>query len=210
MAGTDELPARCPDGRSSSASAPRSRTFSSRLSGWGGRAPRSPRCSTSTRSTGPSRPSTRTARCSQTEQRSETEPGAGGEGGGQVVINNNYQNSRRVEKSVGSVGKVTRLTVAVLVDEERSRAVKEPRDRSIWRASRSMVCERHRRRQHARRPPQRARRAVRGGAPPVAETDADTPAGKPKPDSCHRRAGGPLLVGVIADRGPADPRAAGA
>jgi flagellar M-ring protein FliF len=50
------------------------------------------------------------------EQRSETE--AGGETGGQVVINNNYQTSRRVEKSVGSVGRVTRLAAAILIDEK--------------------------------------------------------------------------------------------
>ncbi|HVP13958.1 MAG TPA: flagellar basal-body MS-ring/collar protein FliF [Terriglobales bacterium] len=56
----------------------------------------------------------------QNEQRSETEGGATpGEGSGtQTIVNNAYQNSRRVEKSVGSVGKVTRLTVAVLLDEK--------------------------------------------------------------------------------------------
>ena len=49
------------------------------------------------------------------EQRSETE--AGGETAGQVVINNSYQTSRKVEKSVGSVGKVTRIAAAILIDE---------------------------------------------------------------------------------------------
>jgi flagellar M-ring protein FliF len=57
----------------------------------------------------------------QNEQRSETEGGAGAEGAGtgaQTVLNNSYQNSRRLEKITGSVGDVTRLTVAVLVDEK--------------------------------------------------------------------------------------------
>ncbi len=60
----------------------------------------------------------------QSEQRSETEGGAGqGEGTGtQTIVNNAYQNSRKLEKSVGSVGKVTRLSVAVLVDEKALRA----------------------------------------------------------------------------------------
>jgi flagellar M-ring protein FliF len=37
--------------------------------------------------------------------------------GPQTVINNSYQNSRRMERIVGAVGGITRLTVAVLVDE---------------------------------------------------------------------------------------------
>jgi flagellar M-ring protein FliF len=55
----------------------------------------------------------------QTEQRSEG--GGGGAqdaAGAQTIVSNAYQNSRRVEKIIGSVGGVTRLTVAVLVDEK--------------------------------------------------------------------------------------------
>lgn len=37
--------------------------------------------------------------------------------GPQTVINNSYQNSRRMERIVGAVGGVERLTVAVLIDE---------------------------------------------------------------------------------------------
>jgi len=55
----------------------------------------------------------------QSEQRSETEGGAGGEGTGtQTVVSNAYQNSRTLEKRESAVGKVTRLTVAVLVDDK--------------------------------------------------------------------------------------------
>lgn len=54
----------------------------------------------------------------QSEQRSETgsaDPAAAT--GSQTVSINSYQNSRTVERIVGAVGGVTRLTVAVLVDE---------------------------------------------------------------------------------------------
>lgn len=55
----------------------------------------------------------------ESEQRSESEAGGAGDGSGaQVVISNSYSNSRRLEKSTGSVGKITRLTAAVLVDEK--------------------------------------------------------------------------------------------
>ncbi len=55
----------------------------------------------------------------QTEQRSETDGGAGGAGTGtQTVVSNAYQNSRTVEKRENAVGEVTRLTVAVLVDDK--------------------------------------------------------------------------------------------
>lgn len=55
----------------------------------------------------------------QTEQRSEPVEGAAAEGSGAAsVVNNAYLNSRRLEKIIGSVGNVTRLTVAVLVDEK--------------------------------------------------------------------------------------------
>ena len=48
----------------------------------------------------------------ESEQRSEG--GAAASGGDQTVVNNSYQNSRKLEKS----GKVTRLTIAVLVDQK--------------------------------------------------------------------------------------------
>ena len=54
----------------------------------------------------------------QNEQRSEpSNPAAGGEAG-QTVLNNSYQNSRQLEKIVGSVGSLRRLSIAVLVDEK--------------------------------------------------------------------------------------------
>jgi len=57
----------------------------------------------------------------QTEQRSET--GAGADAAGtQTVVSNAYQNSRRTEKREAAVGTVTRLTIAVLVDEKALRA----------------------------------------------------------------------------------------
>lgn len=55
----------------------------------------------------------------QTEQRSETGTGAASTAAGsQTVVSNSYQNSRRMERIVGAVGGITRLTVAVLVDED--------------------------------------------------------------------------------------------
>ena len=57
----------------------------------------------------------------QSEQRSETGEGGGEEGAGagsQTVVNNTYLNSRRMERTTGSVGEIERLTVAVLVDEK--------------------------------------------------------------------------------------------
>lgn len=48
------------------------------------------------------------------EQRSEAGETDGG--GAQTVINNAYQNTRRLERSVSATGAVQRLTVAVLVD----------------------------------------------------------------------------------------------
>lgn len=57
----------------------------------------------------------------QSEQRSET--GAGSDAAGtQTVVSNAYQNSRRTEKREAAVGTVTRLTIAVLVDEKALRA----------------------------------------------------------------------------------------
>jgi flagellar M-ring protein FliF len=50
----------------------------------------------------------------ENEQRSE---GNGGSGD-QTIVNNSYQNSRRLEKSVEATGKLKRLTIAVLVDQK--------------------------------------------------------------------------------------------
>jgi flagellar M-ring protein FliF len=52
----------------------------------------------------------------QRESRSEADASPEG-GGGQTIINNEYQNSRRLEKILTGGAAVTRLTVAVLVDE---------------------------------------------------------------------------------------------
>lgn len=53
----------------------------------------------------------------KTEQKSEG--GASDQASAsETVISNEYQNSRRLEKIVGSVGNVSRLTVAVLVDDK--------------------------------------------------------------------------------------------
>jgi len=62
----------------------------------------------------------------QTEQRSEGGPAEGGTP--QTVVSNQYQNSRRVEKSTSLAGRLTRLTVAVLVDEKSFRAGEKPRE----------------------------------------------------------------------------------
>lgn len=51
----------------------------------------------------------------QNEQRSEAGETDGG--GSQTVVNNSYQNSHRVERSVSATGAVTKLTVAVLIDK---------------------------------------------------------------------------------------------
>ena len=55
-----------------------------------------------------------------TEQRSETTPeGDDGTGAGsQTIISNSYQNSKKVERIIGSVGNINRLTVAVLVNQK--------------------------------------------------------------------------------------------
>jgi flagellar M-ring protein FliF len=57
----------------------------------------------------------------QSEGRSETEAPTDGSGT-QTVINNTYQNSRKLEKVVSGGSGITRLTVAVLVDERAIRA----------------------------------------------------------------------------------------
>src|SRR5262249_5905701 len=59
----------------------------------------------------------------QTEQRSETGAGrsaaeASGASGGPAVGSHAHQDSRKMERVVGSVGNVTKLTVAVLVDRD--------------------------------------------------------------------------------------------
>lgn len=57
------------------------------------------------------------------EQRSDNEPGEFGIA--QTVVHNSYQNSRRIEKIVGAVGTIERLSVAVLLDE-RAMATLDP------------------------------------------------------------------------------------
>lgn len=56
----------------------------------------------------------------QTEQRSEGGPADGVTP--QTIVSNQYQNSRRLEKSTSLAGRLTRMTVAVLVDEKAMRA----------------------------------------------------------------------------------------
>jgi flagellar M-ring protein FliF len=56
----------------------------------------------------------------QTEQRSEGGPADGGTP--QTIVSNQYQNSRRIEKSTSAAGRLSRMTVAVLVDEKSMRA----------------------------------------------------------------------------------------
>jgi flagellar M-ring protein FliF len=64
----------------------------------------------------------------QTEQRSE---GQGTDGSGnQTIVSNQYQNSRRMEKSTSLAGRLTRLTVAVLVDEKSMRSGEQGRQLS--------------------------------------------------------------------------------
>jgi flagellar M-ring protein FliF len=54
----------------------------------------------------------------QNEGRSETEAPADGSGGGaQTIVNNTYQNSRKLEKIVSGGSGITRLTVAVMLDQ---------------------------------------------------------------------------------------------
>jgi flagellar M-ring protein FliF len=55
------------------------------------------------------------------EGRSETDAAPDG-AGAQTVINNTYQNSRRLEKILNAGGGITRLTVSVLVDERALRS----------------------------------------------------------------------------------------
>ncbi len=52
----------------------------------------------------------------QRESRSEADASPDG-GGGQTIVNNEYQNSRKLERILTGGAAVTRLTVAVLVDE---------------------------------------------------------------------------------------------
>ena len=51
------------------------------------------------------------------EERSEADPGAGGQTGSTTIFANTFQNSRSVDRVVGSVGGIQRLTVAVLLNE---------------------------------------------------------------------------------------------
>jgi len=56
----------------------------------------------------------------QAEQRTEVEQGSSTQAAGaQTAISNTYRNSRRLERSIRSSGKLNHLTAAVLVDEER-------------------------------------------------------------------------------------------
>jgi flagellar M-ring protein FliF len=54
-----------------------------------------------------------------TEQRSETTPDGGDSSGSgsQTIISNSYQNSKKVERIIGSIGNISKLTVAVLVNQ---------------------------------------------------------------------------------------------
>lgn len=54
----------------------------------------------------------------QNEQRSEVTGGDTLNGGNSTVVNNTYQNSRVMERVVGSVGGIERLTVAVLLNDK--------------------------------------------------------------------------------------------
>lgn len=62
----------------------------------------------------------------QNEQRSEVTGGDTLAGGNSTVVNNTYQNSRVVEKVVGSVGGIQRLTVAVLINQKAIEKVNGP------------------------------------------------------------------------------------
>ena len=53
----------------------------------------------------------------QSEQKSETQADSSAGVGAQTIISNQYQNSKTIERVIGSVGTVKRLSVAVLVDE---------------------------------------------------------------------------------------------
>jgi flagellar M-ring protein FliF len=61
----------------------------------------------------------------QTEQRSEGQAVDGS--GNQTIVSNQYQNSRKLEKSTSLAGRLTKLTVAVLVDEKSIRAGEQTR-----------------------------------------------------------------------------------
>lgn len=62
----------------------------------------------------------------QNEQRSEGGPADGGTA--QTIVNNQYQNSHRIEKSTTAAGRLSRLTVAVLVDEKSLRSGEKARE----------------------------------------------------------------------------------
>jgi len=66
----------------------------------------------------------------QNEQRSEVTGADTLAGGNSTVINNTYQNSRVVEKVVGSVGDIQRLTVAVLINQKAMEKVGAGSDQS--------------------------------------------------------------------------------
>jgi flagellar M-ring protein FliF len=62
----------------------------------------------------------------QNEQRSEVTGADTLAGGNSTVVNNTYQNSRVIEKVVGSVGGIQRLTVAVLINQKAIERVAGP------------------------------------------------------------------------------------
>ena len=62
----------------------------------------------------------------QNEQRSEATGADSLAGGSSTVVNNTYQNSRVLEKVVGSVGGIERLTVAVLINDKAMATVAGP------------------------------------------------------------------------------------
>jgi flagellar M-ring protein FliF len=62
----------------------------------------------------------------QNEQRSEVNGADSLAGGSSTVVNNTYQNSRVLEKVIGSVGGIQRLTVAVLINDKAMARVAGP------------------------------------------------------------------------------------
>ena len=61
----------------------------------------------------------------QSEQRSEDSGSSGS--GQQTIVSNQYQNSRKLEKSTSLAGRLTKLSVAVLVDERSMRSGEKER-----------------------------------------------------------------------------------
>jgi flagellar M-ring protein FliF len=72
----------------------------------------------------------------QNEQRSEVTGGDSLAGGNSTVVNNTYQNSRVLEKVVGAVGGIERLTVAVLINDKAIAKVAGPTSNKVQELSR--------------------------------------------------------------------------